>query len=83
MEEINVATNLHSIRQRISAAEKLANRDAGSVALLAVSKTKPDSLIRAAWNAGQRAFGENYAAHLAVFVFVITLIARGKKEAAY
>lgn len=61
MEEINVATNLHSIRQRISAAEKLANRDAGSVALLAVSKTKPDSLIRAAWNAGQRAFGENYA----------------------
>ena len=61
MEEINVATNLHSIRQRISAAEKLANRDAGSVALLAVSKTKPDSLIRAAWNAGQHAFGENYA----------------------
>lgn len=61
MEEINVATNLHSIRQRIRAAEKLANRDAGSVALLAVSKTKPDSLIRAAWNAGQRAFGENYA----------------------
>ena len=61
MEEINVATNLHSIRQRIGAAEKLANRDAGSVALLAVSKTKPDSLIRAAWNAGQRAFGENYA----------------------
>ena len=61
MEEINVATNLHSIRQRISAAEKLANRDAGSVALLAVSKTKPDRLIRAAWNAGQRAFGENYA----------------------
>ncbi|MDG1012445.1 MAG: YggS family pyridoxal phosphate-dependent enzyme [Luminiphilus sp.] len=61
MEEINVATNLHSIRQRISAAEKLANRDAGSVALLAVSKTKPDGLIRAAWNAGQRAFGENYA----------------------
>ncbi|MDG2443106.1 MAG: YggS family pyridoxal phosphate-dependent enzyme [Luminiphilus sp.] len=61
MKEINVATNLHSIRQRISAAEKLANRDAGSVALLAVTKTKPDGLIRAAWNAGQRAFGENYA----------------------
>lgn len=61
MEEINVATNLHSIWRRIGAAEKLANRNAGSVALLAVSKTKPDSLIRAAWDAGQRAFGENYA----------------------
>lgn len=61
MEEINVATNLHSIWRRIGAAEKLANRNAGSVTLLAVSKTKPDSLIRAAWDAGQRAFGENYA----------------------
>ena len=61
MEEINVATNLHSIWQRISAAEQLANRPSGSVSLLAVSKTKPDNLIRAAWNAGQRAFGENYA----------------------
>ena len=28
------------------------------------------------------AFGENYAAHLAVVALVITLIARGKKEAA-
>ena len=28
------------------------------------------------------AFGENYAAHLAVVAVVITLLARGKKEAA-
>ncbi len=61
MDEINVATNLHSIQRRISTAEQLASRPSGSVSLLAVSKTKPDSLIRAAWEAGQRAFGENYA----------------------
>ena len=61
MEEINVATNLHRVWQRISAAEQLADRHSGSVSLLAVSKTKPDELIRAAWDAGQRAFGENYA----------------------
>ena len=61
MDEINVATNLHSIRRRISTAEQLASRPSGSVSLLAVSKTKSDSLIRAAWEAGQRAFGENYA----------------------
>ena len=61
MEEINVATNLHRLWQRISAAEQFADRHSGSVSLLAVSKTKPDELIRAAWDAGQRAFGENYA----------------------
>lgn len=61
MDQINVATNLHSTRRRISNAEKLAGRPAGSVSLLAVSKTKSDRLIRAAWEAGQRAFGENYA----------------------
>ena len=61
MEEINVATNLHRVWQRISAAEQLADRHSGSVSLLAVSKTKPDELILAAWDAGQRAFGENYA----------------------
>jgi pyridoxal phosphate enzyme (YggS family) len=61
MEEINVATNLHRVRRRIGDAEQLANRHSGSVSLLAVSKTKPDRYIRAAWKAGQRAFGENYA----------------------
>ena len=61
MEEINVATNLHRVWRRIGEAEQLANRHSGSVSLLAVSKTKPDRYIRAAWEAGQRAFGENYA----------------------
>ena len=61
MATINVAANLHQVRDRIAAAERGANRPPGSVQLLAVSKTKPAGLIRDAWASGQRAFGENYA----------------------
>lgn len=35
-------------------------RSAGSVTLLAVSKTFPAEAVRQAWAGGQRAFGENY-----------------------
>lgn len=61
MGTINVATNLQHVRDRVAAAERQANRAPGSVHLLAVSKTKPATLIREAWAAGQQAFGENYA----------------------
>ena len=61
MATINVAANLHQVRDRIAAAERGADRPLGSVQLLAVSKTKPAALIRDAWAGGQRAFGENYA----------------------
>ena len=61
MGTINVAANLHHVRGRIAAAERGANRPPGSVQLLAVSKTKPATVIRDAWAGGQRAFGENYA----------------------
>ena len=61
MPDINVASNLSAVRERIDAAEHAAHRPAGSVALLAVSKTKPIAMIEAAAAAGQRAFGENYA----------------------
>jgi pyridoxal phosphate enzyme (YggS family) len=37
-----------------------AGREPGSVQLLAVSKTRPASELREAWQAGQQAFGENY-----------------------
>jgi hypothetical protein len=47
-------------RQRIEDAEKRAHRAAGSVRLLAVSKTFPASAIRELHRSGQRAFGENY-----------------------
>lgn len=61
MGTINVVTNLQHVRDRVAAAERQANRTPGSVQLLAVSKTKPATLIREAWAAGQQAFGENYA----------------------
>jgi pyridoxal phosphate enzyme (YggS family) len=37
-----------------------AGREPASVQLLAVSKTRPAADLREAWQAGQRAFGENY-----------------------
>lgn len=61
METINVASNLIAVQQRIATACDAAGRSPDSVQLLAVSKTKPESMIRAAAAAGQRAFGENYA----------------------
>lgn len=44
----------------IRKAELASNRQSGSVLLLAVSKTKPAEDIAAAYQAGQRHFGENY-----------------------
>ncbi len=55
-----IADNLQAVRIRIAAAERLYGRPAGSVRLLAVSKTKPLEDVLAAHAAGQLAFGENY-----------------------
>lgn len=49
------------MRAAIAAAERRAGRAAGSVRLLAVSKTRPACAVRAAYQAGLRDFGENYA----------------------
>ncbi|HET8730773.1 MAG TPA: YggS family pyridoxal phosphate-dependent enzyme [Moraxellaceae bacterium] len=54
------ATNLKNLRERIARAEQLAGRPSGEVRLLAVSKTQPAAAVREAWQAGQKAFGENY-----------------------
>lgn len=51
---------LQQIRRQISTAEYAYSRQPGSVLLLAVSKTKPSLAIAAAYQAGQRHFGENY-----------------------
>ncbi len=56
----HIARHLDEVRQRIAKAAAAASRDPSSVALLAVSKTFPADDVRAAFNAGQRAFGENY-----------------------
>ena len=55
-----IADNLQAVRQRIGRAAQAARREAGAVALLAVSKTHPASRIAEAHAAGQQAFGENY-----------------------
>jgi len=55
-----IAQRFKQIRAQISAAERACNRRPGSVLLLAVSKTKPSEDIAAAYQSGQRHFGENY-----------------------
>lgn len=56
---MNVTEDLEHVRTAIAVAERKAGRTAGSVGLIAVSKTKPADEIRLAIAAGQRVFGEN------------------------
>jgi len=56
----HTAANLQAVLQRIERATAAAGRSSGSVRLLAVSKTWPAVCIEDAFNAGQRAFGENH-----------------------
>ena len=55
-----IASRLHQVRARIERACVAAGRPVQSVTLLAVGKTHPPALLREAYDAGQRAFGENY-----------------------
>jgi pyridoxal phosphate enzyme (YggS family) len=55
-----ITQSLNQIRAQIRQAALDYNRDPGSVLLLAVSKTKPAKDIAAAYQAGQRHFGESY-----------------------
>ena len=57
--------NISEVDRRIRAAEQAAGRAAGTVSLLAVSKTKPSELVRQAHGFGLSAFGENYAQEMA------------------
>jgi pyridoxal phosphate enzyme (YggS family) len=59
-----IAGNLLHINERIRAAAEAAGRDPASVRLVAVSKTRPVADIVAAFQAGQRLFGENYIQEL-------------------
>ncbi|GMT96272.1 YggS family pyridoxal phosphate-dependent enzyme [Corallococcus caeni] len=60
----SVADNLARVRERVAKACASAGRPESSVTLVAVSKLKPSVLIREAYAAGQRDFGENYAQEL-------------------
>jgi PLP dependent protein len=55
----SVAKNLVAVRERIAAAARRAGRRPEEIALMAVSKTFPPEMIREAYHAGQRLFGEN------------------------
>ncbi len=56
-----LASALQSVRKRIDRAASAAGRNASEIRLLAVSKAWPAIRLREAWQAGQHAFGENYA----------------------
>ena len=56
----NMRKNLNRVREQIVQAASACKREPDSILLLAVSKKKPASDIRQAWELGQRDFGENY-----------------------
>jgi PLP dependent protein len=55
-----IASNLAEVRERIAQAEVTAGRTAGSVRLVAVSKTVSPADVLVALGAGQQDFGESY-----------------------
>jgi PLP dependent protein len=56
---VGIAANLADVRRRVDEACAAADRDPSQVRLLPVSKTKPPAVIREAYDAGVRLFGEN------------------------
>lgn len=57
---VDLTANLSQIQARIQSAAERAGRTPERVALIAVSKKQSADAIRAAYHAGQRAFGESY-----------------------
>lgn len=55
-----IKDNIAEVELQISSACQQAQRNVAEVTLLAVSKTKPVTMIKQAYDAGQRAFGESY-----------------------
>ncbi|SCB97073.1 YggS family pyridoxal phosphate-dependent enzyme [Gilliamella intestini] len=55
-----VRDNLLTIKSTIQKITEKCERDPNTIELIAVSKTKPVTLIKQAIDAGQRSFGENY-----------------------
>ena len=56
----NIEKNLALINQQIEQAATNYNREINNISLLAVSKRKPASDLRIAYECGQRNFGENF-----------------------
>ncbi|WP_288984727.1 YggS family pyridoxal phosphate-dependent enzyme [uncultured Pseudoalteromonas sp.] len=57
---VTIAERLTSAYARIAEAAHIAQRNSNDITLLAVSKTKPATDIMAAYDQGQRQFGESY-----------------------
>lgn len=55
-----ITSHFNALQTLIDSACSHANRDSDSVLLLAVSKTQSSTAVAAAYDAGLRAFGENY-----------------------
>ena len=55
-----IASNLQAVNHDIAQTVRTTQRRVESVTLLAVSKTFPAAMVREAFHAGQRAFGESY-----------------------
>ena len=56
---MSIAENIAAVRSRITDACDRSGRDTSDVTLIAVSKTKPVEMLREAYDAGCRDFGEN------------------------
>ena len=54
-----IEANLQAVRERIAAAARRVGRNPAEITLVAVSKTRPVKVIRAAHELGLRDFGEN------------------------
>lgn len=54
------ATALRSVLHRVHQAAERSGRSSDRIRVVAVSKTKPVSLVRQVYDAGHRCFGENY-----------------------
>ena len=61
---MSLLERLAEVRGRIESATRRAGRDASSVNLVAVTKVFPAAIVREAYQAGLRDFGENYVQEL-------------------
>ncbi|ESQ35638.1 hypothetical protein EUTSA_v10008483mg [Eutrema salsugineum] len=60
MNGVAAAAALQSVFQRVNQAAEKAGRVSDQIRVVAVSKTKPISMVRQVYDAGHRSFGENY-----------------------
>lgn len=59
-----IGERVAAVQRRVAQAARSSGRDPSAVMLIAVSKTKSAAEVRAAYEAGQRDFGENYVQEL-------------------